>query len=160
MSAIEVEDRTIRIKEVVAEKKVGINIREAEPDDLNFIYDAWFKSWRSSKYAGVVPNNRYFELMRETVENLVGRGARLLVAVASGRLLGFICYEMTTDGLPVCHYIYVKDPYFKFGVGELLRDEAFPNMLEPGFITFKSPIVMKYFSDFKHAPEIARRKDI
>lgn len=142
------------------EKSVGVVVRPVEPDDLNFVYDAWFKSWRSSKYAGVIPNNRYYEIMREVVENLVGRGAEILVATASNRLLGFICFEYTQDKRPVVHYIYVKDPYFKFGVGELLRDIAFPNMLEPGFITHKSPIVLKYFDDFKHAPEIARRKDI
>ena len=140
--------------------KDSIIVREASAEDLNFIYDSWFKSWRGCKYAGVIPNNRYYDLMRETVENLVGRGAKLLVAVCAGRLLGFVCFEHTTDGKSVVHYIYVKDPYFKFGVGELLRDEAFPGLVEPGFMTFKSPIVMKYFDDFKHCPEIARRKDI
>ena len=141
-------------------KTSKILVRDVEPEDLNFIYDSWFKTWRSSKYAGVVPNNKYYELMREVVENLVGRGATIKVATSSNRLLGFICYEHTQDNKPVIHYIYVKDPYFKFGVGELLRDEAFPGLLEPGFMTFKSNIVMKYFSDFKHAPEIARRKEI
>lgn len=137
-----------------------IIVRDIEPEDLNFVYDSWFKSWRNCKYAGVYPNHRYYDMMRETVENLVGRGARIRVATASGRLLGFICTEWTKDKIPVVHYIYVKDPYFKFGVGELLRDEAFGDYVGPGFITFKSPIVLKYFDDYKHAPEIARRKDI
>lgn len=138
----------------------NIELREIEPDDLNFVYDAWFKTWRKCKSAGTIPNNRYYDLMREMVENLVGRGAVIKVAVANGRLLGFICYEFTKDDKPVIHYIYVKDPYFKYGVGELLRDDAVGKYLEPGFITHNSPIVLKYFDDYKWAPEIARRKDI
>jgi hypothetical protein len=144
----------------MATEEGKILVRDVEPGDTNFVYDSWFRSWRNCKYAGVIPNNLYFKLMGQVVENLVARGARILVATVANRLLGFICFEFTGDGKPVVHYIYVKDPYFKFGVGELLRDEAFPGLLEPGFITFKSPIVLKYFDDFKHAPEIARRKDV
>jgi hypothetical protein len=138
----------------------SIIVREMEPDDLNFITSGWFKSWRGCKYSGTTPNHLYYSTMMTMFEGLVGRGAKILVATAAGRLLGFICYEFTTDSKPVVHYIYVKDAYFKFGVGELLRDEAFPGLLEPGFLTHKSPIVLKYFDDFKHSPEIARRKDI
>lgn len=135
-----------------------IVVRDAEPEDLNFIKSSWFKSYRSSKSAGVIPNDLYYEYMNRVFENLVGRGATIRVATAADRILGWICSEFTTDMKPVVHYIYVKDPYFKFGVGELLRDEAFPDLLEPGFYTCESKIVVKYFSDFRHAPEIARRK--
>lgn len=136
-----------------------ITTREAGAEDLNFIYSAWFKSWRGQPNAGTIPNHLYHDTMRVMVENLVGRGAIIKVAEANNRLLGFICYEFTTDKKPVVHYIYVKEVYKQYGVGELLRDDAFPKLLEPGFITHKCPIVLEYFDDFTWAPEIARRKD-
>jgi GNAT superfamily N-acetyltransferase len=113
-------------------------------------------SWRTSRYAGVVRNNDYYTVTRSVIEDLLARGAVVLVADAGPSLLGFACGE-EKDGVTVMHYIYVKDPFHGFGVEEKLL-EALPGR-KPGFFTFFLHRLGK-LKAWRHAPEIARRKSL
>lgn len=105
----------------------AVNIRPATPEDFPFILDGWIRSWRTSPWAGTVPNNMVWEVTRGTVAGLMTRGARLDVAEVarsdghSRRLCGFVCYE-APDTL---HYLFVKKTGFRgMGIGRLLLEHT------------------------------------
>lgn len=134
----------------------NLNIRSAKPEDMDFVMSNWKRSWRVSPWAGCIRNDEYYASISSTIEGLVARGAEILVAELGGRLLGFICSEQLEDGACCVHYIYVKDPFIRMGIGEKLVDAA-PGS-KPGFFTFRYHQVCDACKGFKHAPEIARRK--
>lgn len=138
-----------------------IKTRTARKEDVNFIFDSWLKSWRKSKYAGVIPNNLYYSTYRSTIENLVARGAELTVACPENNddhILGWICHEKTSDSFAVIHYLYVKDPFMKQGIDGLLLDCVGGS--KPGFYTFNYAQVANVCrkDGWRWTPEIARRK--
>lgn len=134
--------------------------RPAKPEDTNFIFDSWLKSWRTSRYAGVVPNHLYFATYRATIECLVGRGAELTVACAENNedhILGWVCSEVLADGKACIHYLYTKDPFLKKGIDKELLSTIKGTL--PGFYSFNYSQVTSCLShEWKWAPEIARRK--
>ena len=135
-----------------------IQLRPAKAEDLNFVFDSWMKSWRISKYAGVIPNNMFYDVQRTLIEDLIARGARLVVAHPDGRddvILGWACGE-EKDGAAVLHYRYTKDPFLGLGIeAQLLA--ALPGT-KPGFITHNLP--GKDLKAWKWVPEMARRKQL
>lgn len=134
-----------------------ILIRTAIPSDVNFILNSWLKSWRVCKHSGVIGNNKYYEVTKDVIENLIARGAELKVACLfsdENHILGWICIERIKTGQSVVHYLYIKDPYLTMGV-----PEALTNLVpDTGFYTFKFNQVREFLPKYKWVPEIARRK--
>lgn len=137
--------------------------RAATADDVPFILDSWMKSWRKSPWAGCIVNNSYFKVQRETIEQLIARGAKLEVACSPTKptqILGWVCSELTTDPEPrtVIHYIYVKDPYLRLPIAATLVQRS-PGR-QPGYYSHRYRQVQDacdYKEGWRHAPEIARR---
>lgn len=141
------------------------NIREMTEKDTSFIFDSWLKSWRTSRYSGVVRNKDYYAVYRATIEDLIGRGSVILLAVNpenTDHIYGWICYELTPDNKTVIHYLYVKDPFHKYKIDSALLDQV-PGE-KPGFFTFKYPQVEEALvrrwpgTKWSWVPEIGRRK--
>lgn len=137
-----------------------VSFRAVEPGDISFILDSWIKSYRTSPWAGVVPNHKFFDVTHEVIEELLTRGAVLSVACATHdptRILGWACTEHVTGGV-ACHYVYVKDPFRRMGLAtELLKRNVPQTTPDRKFYTFRTR-ASSYFRDWVHAPEIARRK--
>ncbi len=116
------------------------------------------KSWRESKYAGTIPNHLYYNVQRTLIEDLIARGASLVVAHPDGRddvILGWACGE-EKDGAAVLHYLYVKDPFLGLGIADQLLT-GLPGT-KPGFITHR--LSSREWKAWKHVPEMARRKQL
>ena len=113
-------------------------------------------SWRTSRWAGVTPNHLYYSTMRELIEGLLARGAKILVVDSGKTVKGWLCYEVK-DGRIVLHYLYCKDIYHQSGVEQALLD-AVPAE-KPGWFTF---YLHRFAKDrlWQHAPEMARRKNL
>lgn len=131
-------------------------LRPVNASDLNFIFDTWMKTWRESKWAGTIPNHLFYDTQRKLIEDLLIRGARIVVAHEEhdhSRILGWACGE-TKEGKTVLHYVYTrrKDD----GLTAALVDGLLG--AKPGFITHKIP--GKKFKAWKHLPELARRKNL
>ncbi len=134
-------------------------VRPVMREDINFIMSSWKRSWRVSPWAGVIRNDQYYDVMRDTIEGLVVRGATFQVAVLASRpdrILGWSCEERLPDGLCCIHYIYVKDPYLRMGIGEKLVESAAGT--KPGLYTFRTRQVAEACQGWRHAPEVARRR--
>lgn len=122
------------------------------------VFDSWLKSWRTSKFAGVIPNNLYFEVQRTLIEDLINRGAKVFIAHPTDLpdvILGWACGE-EKEGKTVLHYLYTKDPFLGMGVADKLL-ASLPGA-KPGFITHR--LQGKEYKEWRHTPEIARRKSL
>lgn len=135
-----------------------VDFRKWVAADVPFVMDTWSKGWRVSPWAGTIPNNRFHEIIRETIAGLLARGAVIEVACARhdpDKILGFICTEKLADGV-ACHWLYVKDPFRRMGLGAELIGRNAPQGNR--FYTHRTRD-SAYFAGWRHAPEIARRKD-
>lgn len=131
-------------------------VRDKGADDLSMVFDSWLKSWRTSKWAGTVPNHLYYATQRACIEDLLLRGAQVKIVHPSGHpdtILGWACAE-EKEGKTVLHYLYVRDAFMGFGIPNLLLD-SLPGT-KPGFITHR--LALRELKDWRHVPEIARRK--
>jgi hypothetical protein len=141
---------------------VDVTYRPATPEDVPFIMNSWLNSWKKCPWAGVLRNNHYYDQTRGTIEELIGRGATLEIACRESKpdhILGWICRELTPQGEAVVHYLYVKEPFLPFGIGESLVKRS-PGT-QPGFYTFRYRQVAETCQSregWRHAPEIARRR--
>lgn len=118
-----------------------LTIRPLQPGDQPFVLDGWIRSWRTSPWAGCIPNNRVWEVTRDAIAGLCLRGAQIDVAVARGtdveRLVGFVCYEPKD----LIHYVFVKRRGFRgLGIGRQLVDHAGRTLglAQPGRFTHRT----------------------
>ncbi len=139
-----------------------VNFRPMQPGDVSFVKDSWLKSFRDSPWAGVIPNNLYTETTNEMVEQLLARGARVEVCAAAhddNKILAWCCSEPVKGGI-ACHYLYTKDPFRRKGLGTTLLERARGQVESPScrcLYTFRTAVA-RYFPDWQHAPEVARRR--
>lgn len=137
-------------------------VRDRKPEDLPLVFDSYLRSWRLNKSAGTIPNHLFFEVQRTLLEDLLSRGATLKVAYPEGHedlILGWALGEVK-EGKCVLHYLYVKDPYLEKNSGLRLPEvllESLPGA-KPGFFTHRQ--YLKETKEWKHTPEMARRKSL
>jgi hypothetical protein len=124
------------------------------------VVESWLASYRRSPWAGAVPNNLYDAVYSDTIRQLVERGAALWLAHNPSRpdhILGYLCSEVTSDGVPVVHFAFVKDLYRRQGIAASLFEAAGINPATKYFYTFKTG-AEKHFPGGRYQPAIARRK--
>lgn len=143
------------------EPEDGVSFGDMAPDEVEFVMDSLAKSYRSSPWAGVVPNNLWFPVCRAAVTGLLERGAMVTVARAAGRVLGYVIHEHKGPDV-VLHMVYVKDPFRRTGLARRLLTRCGAYGAERVFYTFKTrsaPLVLKGLRS-TYAPEIARRREL
>lgn len=149
----------------------GLTFRDPVPSDIVLVLDAWSKGFKSSPWAGTVPNNLWHETVTTTVTQLLARGARLVILCSEARpdqIVGFACWEPVKGGLCL-HYLYVKDPFRKKGLATALLTtiedryaaQAPSDQYRGGtyrrFYTHRTDC-SRWFRGWRHEPSIARRK--
>ena len=100
-------------------------------DELPLVYDAWARSFRKSPWAGCVLNKDWDSVSRNTIGEILDRGARVVVAVQdltnsdgvvdARRVMG---YSVSEPREAVLHWLYVKDTYRRLGIGRALLAET------------------------------------
>ncbi len=144
-----------------------VEYRPMGPGDMALVLDSWGKGWRESPWSGVVPNNRWHEVFVDSAAQLLARGAVVEVAGVRGDpvpVLGYAVSEAVRDGLAL-HYVYVKDPYRRRGLGtELVRRAGERHHGQEGprrrFYTHRTRDSHRVCpsATWTHAPEVARRR--
>ena len=97
--------------------------RQANAQDVPFIFSSWLKSYHNSNFALSIPSTMYFKEQHKLIEQIITRST-VLVAVNpedQSQIYGWICAD-TAGAVPIIHYLYVKHPYRKFGLGRMLVD--------------------------------------
>jgi hypothetical protein len=130
--------------------------------DIKFIRDSWLASYRTSPWAGAVPNNLYQEVYTNAIDQLLARGAKLLVVrnpANKDLVIAWACFELTGRGEVVVHFAYTKPVYRRNGACRALLNAILKHAnQERFFVTYKTAHT-RYFKNATFRPEIARRKD-
>jgi len=116
-----------------------VAVRPLEQGDRKFVISTWLDSYRTSFSAGLVPFDRWYDVMWPIVDRLLDRpGVRTLVSHETEErdrladLYGFITFELDTPptdkmrrggwskNVPTVYYVYVKGPQRKWGYARQL----------------------------------------
>lgn len=112
-----------------------MTVRFARPEELNFVIDAWVKSYSNSERAmlltpkdaahatrcaqcktwlpkhdergRMLAGHEYWQGQRRLVDRLIRR-SQVLVYDSGDLLDGFACLGQTPSGSPLVHYVYVR----------------------------------------------------
>lgn len=133
-------------------------------DEFPLIYDTWARSFMKSPWAGCVRNCDYPATSRAAIQEILDRGARVVVAVVElegggRRVMG---YSVSEPGEGALHWIYVKRDYRGMGVGKALladvEEHATPHAT--GLVyTYRTPASAKFLgAKWRHDPVLARVK--
>lgn len=94
-----------------------ISLRPMIPDDVDFVRSGWSSSYRTSRYAGIISNKRWAEVMHREIDAILAdQHTRVIVACEPGAhdhvgrefLYGFAAAR---DDYPYLYYVYVKRAY-------------------------------------------------
>lgn len=95
-------------------------------EEYGLIFDSWAASFKKSPYAGCITNDMYPEVSRRTMQDILDRGARVIVAVTETpegerRVMG---YSVSEPNRRVLHYVYVKRDFRGMGIGHALLEDV------------------------------------
>lgn len=100
-------------------------IRHATKEDVSFIYNSWLRSFKdSSPWAKLIPNQVFFDNHKKVVSKLL-RDSFVFVACnpdMADQIFGYIVCQPTVGKVAVVHYVYIKQPYRRLGIGAALFD--------------------------------------
>lgn len=127
--------------------------RQMLPADLPFVKDAWMRSFRRERAAGVIPMSEYFTVYGLVLDTIIARpGCQVIIAASDAceepeyNALGFLCFERgvslrrgavdVRSSDAVVHYVYTKQAMRKMGVASFLFSAAGIDAARPFFYTF------------------------
>ena len=133
------------------------------PEEMSFVYDAWANCYRTSPWAGCIPNHLYESVSREGMRSIMERGALVLVAVTPiagheseypevRRVAG---YSVSEPGRRVLHWLYVKKDYRNLGVGRELLAATCPD--GDWDYTHRMPASQKFLGPRFHWDDVSAR---
>lgn len=110
----------------------GWVLRPGEPDDLNFIRATWLRGYKhASRFARPIPSEIYFRRHHEVVEAILRRPTTSVEIASHPDAPSVILGYLVREG-DVVHYVYVKKPFRRFGIGRALMT---PLLGRPFFFT-------------------------
>lgn len=100
-----------------------VTVREAHGGDLNFIFNAWLKSYRNSTQMKKLSNDVYYSNHKQVVHRLLQNNQVSILCTKEDpeHIIGFMCHSKDT-----IHYIYIKYNYRKMGLTYMLLDSVVP----------------------------------
>lgn len=138
----------------------GAIIRPWSEADNNFVYSSWLRSFKTSHYAGSLPDNLYWPAYQVALEQILTQpNTRCLVACNPefpDQIFGYIVFDEPGE---VVHYVYVKGPFRKLGIGSELLRFATNGRAEVSY-TFRTPDVQHLSKKVRMVfrPKLVRRK--
>lgn len=96
--------------------------RDMTKEDESFIFDSWIKSYINSDESKHVPKNVYYPMQHKVVEDTINSTN---VKIAHhfediNHVLGYIVYENEEPNTCIVHWLFVKKPFRKNGIGNKL----------------------------------------
>lgn len=137
--------------------------RSLMPDELPSVLEAWAGTFRSSRYAGCIPNDKFYAVTYDAITQLINRGMQITALVLSSRpeqVLAWVAHEQDTKDLtnpqPIVHYLFTKAAFRKRGLSRLLMDHIGAVKGSRFIYTFCTSYA-KHFAGGYHMPSLARR---
>lgn len=95
--------------------------RAGLPTDAHFLLSTWLKSYRNSGPVTKIPNANYFQGHQDLIVHILSlQGTAVEVVCAKDdpdQIIGYVVYNKLA---PILHYVYVKYPFRKLGLGAML----------------------------------------
>lgn len=131
--------------------------RALGPTEQNLVLATWVKVFRTSPYAGCLPNHVSTALLTRCVVDLLAAGATLRgVFDEADNCLGWVCEDLTEDSVPVIHYIYLKPRQSQAALDEI-RARLVP--ADGGIYTYRTKDITDFLGyQWKHRPGFARAR--
>lgn len=91
------------------------------PEDVNFIYNSWLKSYRNARAVRQMENPAYFKEQGDLIRDMLDTCNVTVICNAndSTQILGYMVSQ-SFDGILCIHYIYVKQPFRGNGLAKKL----------------------------------------
>lgn len=104
---------------------IDYTFRQANGDDLNFIYSTWLDSFHDDSCFGRMSFNRmFYNFYRHVIDLILSKpDTKVLVATVKEEplvILSFLVFEPK-----VIHYVYTKMPFRRLGLASSLIQKAF-----------------------------------
>lgn len=104
-----------------------VGFRPADPEDQNFIYDSWLRSYRDgSLHARAMPARIYYNNHKHVIARILDLSSVLICCNPEDpdQIFGYVVYEATKGKVTVFHYLYVKTTYRNLGIANLIFKES------------------------------------
>lgn len=104
-----------------------VSFRKLWPGDVPFLFDSWLKSFRKAREVAEVPGHIYRDGQHALAARLLERCGALVAfnPRIPEQIIGWAVSERVETTFLV-HYVYVKHPFRRFGIGRALLLEAGP----------------------------------
>lgn len=101
--------------------KLPILLRPANSEDVPFVFNAWLKSFRNSQFAKPMLNEIFYAEHHKVIEKILNHYDVIVACNEEDKsqIYGFICAGYT-ENIFTLHYVYVKQPFRKMGIGTAL----------------------------------------
>lgn len=112
-------------KNAVSAKNLPMLLREANQNDLNFIYNSWSYTYRKSPIMYRMDVKLYFENQTKQMHRIL-KDSCVYIACDSedpSHIFGYIVFE-DLQNIAVIHYIYVKNSFRKNGIASYLLESV------------------------------------
>ena len=134
----------------------ALTLRPYTETDLDFIFSSWLSSFKSSHYAGPVPDNVYWKLYQHVLEEIFKRPGFEVTVVCNkdypDQIVAYLAWEPG-----IVHYVYVKQPFRQKGIAAYTLMATVGSKFQFTFKTAKSRFFNNSFQA-KFNPKPVRRK--
>jgi hypothetical protein len=147
-----VQSITEKNRKTTLKQELPIAIREANPDDVGFIFNSWLSTMRHRGFASEVADAIYFAEQHRLIERILKTAtARIACAVNDPNIiLGYMISEKVL-GFTCVHFTYVKASYRGLGIfNKLLTDINYDWENSTGIYSHYSSIVAKKIANAKN----------
>lgn len=134
------------------------------PDDFAFVWKTWIRDYAHSRnpWSGAFTREATVAAIKSTVEVLLNSKVSVVMACPEDdrdQIYGFCCFEREDDAeYPILHYVYVKAPFRRHGIGTLLKGIAQGKHEGTMRYTFRTPACGKFLRGAKHNWNLVRRR--
>ncbi len=100
--------------------RVETYIREADPEDMPFVYSSWLKSLQPFMHQ--IDKRIFFKQHKNLIDSILRRSSVMISCNPheKDQIFGYVVYE--PGSVVVMHYIYTKHTYRRLGIANELYD--------------------------------------
>lgn len=106
---------------------VPAHFREPTADDVAFIYNSWLKSFRgNSAWAKDIPAQIFYDNHKRVLARILGESGVVVACNPESpeQIFGYGVYQPTSAHVAVVHFVYVKHPFRRLGIGRAIHQTA------------------------------------
>lgn len=135
----------------------ALAFRDALDEDRPLVLDSWLASFRNAHAAGLISMESWRSVMGPQIVRMLRRpGVRVVVAYKPGEALGADAYgwaavELRNNQPPLVLYVYVLQPYRRFGIARRLLERAGVELEREWHYASKTAVLSKLRAPLRYA---------